>query len=217
MPRSAEPTAQSVSPMMAAVTVPSRAIILTGRTLFRCPEQPKGDHALWRATFADAAGYQTMQVGKWHNGGASLNLAFQDNRSSFLGGMTDPSKAPIYDRRNPTGRYARALARPSGKHAAEVFADAAVAFLAARDKSRPFFLWCAFTTPHDPRNPPAEYAAMSPADDTATALIVAEALHGSAKADAQALVASMAQDLAAVWPIEPTTAILTSTSPRFDF
>ena len=54
-------------------------------------------------------------------------------------------------------------------------------------------------------------------DDTATALIVAEALHGSAKADAQALVASMAQDLAAVWPIEPTTAILTSTSPRFDF
>jgi DNA/RNA-binding domain of Phe-tRNA-synthetase-like protein len=52
--------------------------------------------------------------------------------------------------------------------------------------------------------------------ETASALIVAEALHESARADVERLVATLAGELAAVWDAAPQTALLTSASPRFD-
>ena len=59
------------------------------------------------------------------------------------------------------GRRPCARVRPAGKFDAEAFADAAVAFLQGRregGREKPFFLYAAFTTPHDPRTPPKEYA-----------------------------------------------------------
>ena len=52
-------------------------------------------------------------------------------------------------------------------------------------------------------------------DTTSTALIVAEALHGSAPADVPDLLAALAGEIQALWATKPQTAILTAVAPRF--
>lgn len=54
-------------------------------------------------------------------------------------------------------------------------------------------------------------------DETASVLIVAEAMHASAPADVLALTATIAEELAAVWSIAPKTGILSRSSPSFEF
>ena len=54
-------------------------------------------------------------------------------------------------------------------------------------------------------------------DSTATALIVAEALHDEAPRDVAELVAVLAAELAAVWSAAPSAAVLTAADPRFTF
>ncbi|TMR88153.1 hypothetical protein EJK15_67825 [Nonomuraea basaltis] len=54
-------------------------------------------------------------------------------------------------------------------------------------------------------------------DTTTDVLIVAEALHGSALADIESLMATLSGELAAVWPVTPEVAILSPSAPRFDF
>src|SRR4051794_4385904 len=101
-----------------AVCVSSRAGIMTGRTLWHVPDAPKGEHAFWPATFAKE-GYGTFQTGKWHNGPASLNLAFQDSRNTFFGGMTDHTKVKLWDYR-ADGKYPPAKARLGEKYDGEI-------------------------------------------------------------------------------------------------
>ncbi|MCP2342846.1 B3/B4 domain-containing protein [Actinomadura rupiterrae] len=52
---------------------------------------------------------------------------------------------------------------------------------------------------------------------TASVVIVAEALHETAAADVPKLVASLADEIATLWPVTPTTARVTETTPRLDF
>jgi DNA/RNA-binding domain of Phe-tRNA-synthetase-like protein len=54
-------------------------------------------------------------------------------------------------------------------------------------------------------------------DETGAVLIVAEAMHGSAPVDMPKLIATVANELGAVWAITPRTAILSQSSPQFDF
>jgi DNA/RNA-binding domain of Phe-tRNA-synthetase-like protein len=54
-------------------------------------------------------------------------------------------------------------------------------------------------------------------DSTKAVLIVAEALHDAAFADVQKLTAELASELAAIWSAAPTTALLSPSSPRFEF
>jgi DNA/RNA-binding domain of Phe-tRNA-synthetase-like protein len=54
-------------------------------------------------------------------------------------------------------------------------------------------------------------------DDTAAALIVAEAMHDSAPADVRELTQAVAGELEAVWSVTPELAVLSSASPRFTF
>lgn len=54
-------------------------------------------------------------------------------------------------------------------------------------------------------------------DSTASALIVAEALHESAGADMQRLLAALTGELGALWPVSPAAAVLDRSSPRFRF
>ncbi|AQZ70760.1 hypothetical protein BKM31_29220 [[Actinomadura] parvosata subsp. kistnae] len=54
-------------------------------------------------------------------------------------------------------------------------------------------------------------------DSTANVLIVAEALHDTAAADVEALVATLADELNTLWPVTPKSAILTPAAPRFEF
>ena len=149
--------------MNGAICIPSRAMILTGRTLFRCPEQPT-DVPVWPATFV-AAGYNTFQTGKWHNGAPSLHHAFQSSRRTFFGGMSDHSKIPLFDMR-PDKRYPKEEAKIGDRYDAEIFTDTACRFIHEQQGAqKPWFAWVAFTNPHDPRTPPGKFATMyDPAD-----------------------------------------------------
>lgn len=144
--------------MQGAVCVPSRSMILTGRTLFRSPDQPPPDVPLWPQVFR-AAGYHAFVTGKWHNGPATLARSFDSGGTIFFGGMSDQGKVPVADF-DPQGRYPAAARRVGAKFSSELFADSAVEFLRSYRSERPFFMWVAFTAPHDPRTPPAKYADM---------------------------------------------------------
>jgi arylsulfatase A-like enzyme len=148
--------------MQGAVCVPSRAMLMTGRTLWRIHEQLK-DQDTWPERFA-AAGWRTFITGKWHNGGASVTRAFDDGRAVFLGGMTDPLTAPVQDF---AAHGALSAKHPSGKHVVERFADEAVTFLRTQDGSRPFLCYVAFNAPHDPRVAPPTYHTAYRADPPA--------------------------------------------------
>ena len=52
---------------------------------------------------------------------------------------------------------------------------------------------------------------------TATALIVAEAMHDSASSDVPALIAAVAEALTAIWSVTPVAAVLSQSSPQFTF
>jgi DNA/RNA-binding domain of Phe-tRNA-synthetase-like protein len=50
---------------------------------------------------------------------------------------------------------------------------------------------------------------------TATAVIVAEAMHDSASSDMPALIAAVAEELNALWSIAPAATVLSQSAPRF--
>lgn len=54
-------------------------------------------------------------------------------------------------------------------------------------------------------------------DGTATILIVAEGMHGSASDDVEKLTAAIADDVNAIWSTAAKTAMLSKSSPRFEF
>lgn len=136
--------------LQGATCVPSRAMLLSGRNLFHIDEHLK-KHTTWPAAFGKA-GYSTFISGKWHNGEDSILLSFQQARSMFTGGMTDPLKAPL--RNVVDGKFGPPEIAP--KHACEVFADEAIAFLKAPRKA-PFFCYVPFDAPHDPHVVPADF------------------------------------------------------------
>lgn len=136
--------------MNAATCVPSRAMLLSGRSLFRIDEKLMRDET-WPAAFG-RAGYTTFMSGKWHNTPASLPRSFQRARSVFVGGMTDPLKAKLNhlegDKLTPP--------ETSAQHACAVFADEAIAFL-REPQAKPFFCYVPFDGPHDPHIVPDDF------------------------------------------------------------
>lgn len=136
--------------MQGATCVPSRAMLLSGKSLFRVDEKLMSD-ATWPAQFGKA-GYTTFVSGKWHNGQPSLAASFQIARGIFAGGMTDPLKAKLSDMTN--GKLTPP--QPSPKHACEVFADEAIRFL-QEHKGAPFLAYVPFDAPHDPHIVPADF------------------------------------------------------------
>ncbi|WP_245765176.1 B3/B4 domain-containing protein [Nonomuraea jiangxiensis] len=53
-------------------------------------------------------------------------------------------------------------------------------------------------------------------DTTEDVLIVAEALHDTARADVESLIAALSAELSAHWPVSPRSAVLTPSAPRFE-
>jgi len=47
--------------------------------------------------------------------------------------------------------------KPAARFSSEQFAEEAIQFLEQRTNTAPFLAYIAFTAPHDPRNPPAEW------------------------------------------------------------
>ncbi len=58
-----------------ATCIPSRAMLLSGQSLFHVDESLLRDET-WPAAFG-RAGYTTFMTGKWHNGAKSLPGSFQ--------------------------------------------------------------------------------------------------------------------------------------------
>jgi len=136
--------------MNGATCMPSRAMLLSGKSLFRIDESLQRDET-WPAAFR-RAGYTTFMTGKWHNGAKSLPASFRFARSVFVGGMTNPEEAMLCDMVD--GK----LTRPqmAHKHACEVFADETIRFIKAH-KVGPFFCYVPFDAPHDPHIVPGNF------------------------------------------------------------
>lgn len=134
-----------------AVCIPSRAMLMSGRTWLDLPNDLK-DAKLLPETLRQA-GYTTFATGKWHNGTASLTRAFPSAKSIFLGGMADHTQTPIAD--IVDGKLVNQ--RVASKFSSEEFADQVIGFLNSHKEADPFFCYAAFTAPHDPRNPPEEF------------------------------------------------------------
>ncbi len=141
-----------------AVCVPSRAMVLTGRSWMRSPNRMEGVPTLPR--LLESAGYRTFITGKWHNGEEALLRAFDRGTAVYLGGMADHTQTEVQDIEN--GGMVRR--RVGETFSSELFADAVIEFLdeqavaeAGGDSEQPFFAYVPFTAPHDPRQPPPEY------------------------------------------------------------
>jgi arylsulfatase A-like enzyme len=128
-----------------ATCVPSRAMLLSGRSLAQIDEKLL-KHQTWPHAFG-AAGYATFAAGKWHNGPPSIPKSFQQAKALFVGGMANPLKAPTSDML-PTGKLTPSKISP--KHLCEEATDETLAFLKSQDGKQPFFSYLAFDGPHDP-------------------------------------------------------------------
>ena len=112
-----------------ATCVPSRAMLLSGQSLFHVDEKLLRDET-WPAAFGQA-GYTTFMTGKWHNGEKSFPVCFQAGRSiriggyPFVNGAYTPMHAPVSDLKN--GSFTKPHPVPS--HPSAVYADEVIRFL----------------------------------------------------------------------------------------
>ncbi len=121
--------------MTPAVCVPSRTMLLTGRSVWRLPKvtglQAPADLVLLPRVLRDA-GYVTYHCGKSNNACRYGNAAFDFNVETVKSGPDDM--------------------RHHG--------DQVVQFLEAHDRSKPFFIYLAPPVPHDPRMAPDHFMKM---------------------------------------------------------
>ena len=137
-----------------AVCAPSRAMLMTGRNLFRVY-----DNLDSLDTFPQRlqdVGYETFGTGKWHQSRASFARSFEHGKNVFFGGMNDHFQTHMSDRL-ADGTFTDP--EPEGFSTTH-FADAAINFIqdhAAKGSGAPFLAYIAFTAPHDPRSPPESF------------------------------------------------------------
>ena len=136
-----------------AVCVPSRAMLMSGKTWFHIDTNTLKGARLMPEHLGEN-GYITFGTGKWHNGQDSWLRAFQRGKTVMFGGMSDHTKVPVRDL-GPAGKLTDE--RVGEKFSSELFADSAIEFLQSHDGKKPFFAYVAFTAPHDPRQPPLKY------------------------------------------------------------
>jgi len=139
-----------------AVCVPSRAMLMSGKTWFHVDTISLQGVKLLPELLQEN-GYVTFGTGKWHNGQPSWLRAFRCGKAVLFGGMSDHTRVPVRDL-GPDGRLTDQ--RTGEKFSSELFADAAIEFLENHDGKNPFFAYVAFTAPHDPRMPPPPYREM---------------------------------------------------------
>ena len=163
-----------------AVCMPSRAMILSGRNPFHLEELGGNipeEHKTIAETFKNN-GYETIGLGKWHNGCPAYARSFTQGAKIFFGGMWDHWNVPTC-RFDPTGKYDNVINfvvdfysdnHPQeqhcdefdpGKHSSTLLTDSAIELLKENaDKDKPFFMYLAYLAPHDPRTMPDEFRKM---------------------------------------------------------
>lgn len=164
---------------VSAVCMPSRAMLNSGRTLFRIQDNGQNipdEHMTIGENFL-RSGYHSCGIGKWHNGIKSYARSFDRGENIFFGGMWDHWNVPVNDF-SPDGHYekeinftpnftaneapvkVRAERINAGIHSTDLFSESALDFIAKYDESAPFFLYLSFLAPHDPRTMPEQFRNM---------------------------------------------------------
>jgi arylsulfatase A-like enzyme len=119
--------------MVGAVCLPSRTMVMTGQSLWRCPQNmraktaPPGTPLLPK--LLNDAGYVTFHCGKAGNACTFANAAFATNLET----------------------------KKTGPNDARDHADQVIRFLERHPGDRPFFAYLAPPVPHDPRVAPPEF------------------------------------------------------------
>jgi arylsulfatase A-like enzyme len=148
--------------MIGGICAPSRAQLMTGASVFRAhqyvvdPKIPDPSYITFPERLR-ANGYETFATGKWHNSVPLFQRSFSSAASIFFGGMSDHLSVPVFDY-NPAGEYPKKNARIAKSFSSETFTEDAIRFLENRSASKPFLLYTAYTSPHDPRMAPERYA-----------------------------------------------------------
>lgn len=140
-----------------AVCQPSRAMLMTGRTLYHAPRDC-GEFVTLPQHLREH-GYATFGTGKWHNAPPSFARSFTAGAEIFYGGMSNHLEVPVHDF-DPSGSYPAEARHVGERFSSELFSDAAIDFLHCHDGTQPFFAYVSYTAPHDPRMAPREYAEM---------------------------------------------------------
>lgn len=144
-----------------AICAPSRAMLMSGKSLFHVYDRLDGVMTL--PMWLSKAGYVTFGTGKWHNGAASFEASFQKGENVFIGGMSNHFQVPCQNM-DHDGK----LGKPQNKaYSTDLFADAAIDFLetySSEPQDQPFFCYVSFTAPHDPRSPRNDYVDQYKAD-----------------------------------------------------
>ncbi len=160
-----------------AVCIASRTMLNSGRFLWRAEAIYKDSESerragRWWSEYLRAAGYDTYMTGKWHCT-ADVEKAF-DAVTHVRGGMPQQTpqgyNRPLAGQPDPWSPFDPALGGfwEGGKHWSEVLGDDAETFLhQAAQRDKPFFMYLAFNSPHDPRQSPKEYVDKYPLDKIA--------------------------------------------------
>lgn len=158
-----------------AVCVASRAMLLTGQSVWKAKKQEKdyaslyGRNGFWPQQMK-LAGYETYMTGKWHVA-TDVEKLF-DHASHIRPGMPNQTPAGYNRPLSPQdttwqpwkGEYEGFW--KGGKHWSEVLADDAIGYLQdAAKKDSPFFMYLAFNAPHDPRQAPKRWVDRYPMEN----------------------------------------------------
>ena len=93
-----------------AVCQPSRAMLNSGKTLYRVKMNLAGAKLL--PELLRENGYTTFGTGKWHNGKESFLRGFEKGTAVFLGGMSNHLAVPVQDVTPEGGMTKREAAEP---------------------------------------------------------------------------------------------------------
>ena len=162
-----------------AVCMPSRAMINSGKTLFRFADNGKDlpEDTVTMGQALRQSGYHTHGIGKWHNGTDSYARSFCSGDDIFFGGMWDHWNVPvcryredgIYDHEIPfvpnfsangTPVYVLADEIHAGVHSTDLFTGDAVRFIEQYEDEEPFMIYLSYLAPHDPRTMPEKFRNM---------------------------------------------------------
>ncbi len=148
-----------------AVCIPSRVMLLTGRLVNRLPGDGGTipDSIVGLPEVLRLRGYTTFHTGKWHSDKASHSRFFSTGGDIFFGGMHFEKDGgqphPTVYSFDSSGLYPASRKRIADTFSSTLYANNAIRFLNSEvAQEKPFFCYVAFTSPHDPRTPPAAFA-----------------------------------------------------------